>query len=251
MSPPEVWGPPIWTLFHVLAEKINERAYPFYVGQIFRVIKMICSALPCPECTQDATIFLNKIKLQDLKIKNDFKNMIYLFHNHVNVKKRKYLYNYANLEIYKKYNIIHVLNRFISVYHTRGNMNLLAESFQRQLIVKNVKNWFSNNIRIFAPSPPVNNSVPVVESASEDENIVIVEFNMKSTVITSEEPIIEPIIEPTIEPIMEPIMEPTAVTSEEPEVLEPIMESTVEQNIEEQTIIEPQKTKKNRKKKTA
>ena len=98
-----------------------------------------------------------------------------------------------------------------------------------------------------------------MESASEDENIVIVEFNMKSTVITSEEPIIEPIIEPTIEPIMEPIMEPTieptieptAVTSEEPEVLEPIMESTVEQNIEEQTIIEPQKTKKNRKKKTA
>ena len=273
MSPPEVWGPPIWTLFHVLAEKINERAYPFYVGQIFRVIKMICSALPCPECTQDATIFLNKIKLQDLKIKNDFKNMIYLFHNHVNVKKRKYLYNYANLEIY---NIIHVLNRFISVYHTRGNMNLLAESFQRQLIVKNVKNWFSNNIRIFAPSPPVNNSVPVVESASEDENIVIVEFNMKSTVITSEEPIIEPsiepIMEPTIEPsveptieptieptavtseepeVLEPIIEPTAVTSEEPEVLEPIMESTVEQNIEEQTIIEPQKTKKNKKKKTA
>ena len=259
MSPPEVWGPPIWTLFHVLAEKINERAYPFYVGQIFRVIKMICSALPCPECTQDATIFLNKIKLQDLKTKNDFKNMIYLFHNHVNVKKRKYLYNYANLEIYKKYNIIHVFNRFISVYHTRGNMNLLAESFQRQLIVKNVKNWFSNNIRIFAPSPPVNNSVPVVESASEDENIVIVEFNMKSTVITSEEPIIEPsiepimepTIEPSVEPTIEPTIEPTAVTSEEPEVLEPIMESTVEQNIEEQTIIEPQKTKKNRKKKTA
>ena len=57
--------------------------------------------------------------------------------------------------------------------------------------------------------------------------------------------------EPIMEPIMEPTIEPTAVTSEEPEVLEPIMESTVEQNIEEQTIIEPQKTKKNRKKKTA
>ena len=82
MSPPEVWGPPIWTLFHVLAEKINERAYPFYAGQLFSVIKNICSALPCPECTSDASIFLGKIKIQDLKTKNDFKNMVYLFHNY-------------------------------------------------------------------------------------------------------------------------------------------------------------------------
>ena len=88
MSPPEVWGPPIWTLFHVLAEKINERVYPFYAGQLFSVIKNICSALPCPECTSDASIFLGKIKIQDLKTKTDFKNMVYLFHNYVNAKKR-------------------------------------------------------------------------------------------------------------------------------------------------------------------
>ena len=97
MSPPEVWGPPIWTLFHVLAEKINERAYPFYAGQLFGVIKTICSALPCPECTSDASIFLGKIKIQDLKTKNDFKNMVYLFHNYVNAKKRKRLYNFSGL----------------------------------------------------------------------------------------------------------------------------------------------------------
>ena len=78
MSPPEVWGPPIWTLFHVLAEKINEHLYPFYAGQLLNVVKHICSALPCPECTNDATIFLSKIKLQDLKTKDDFKKMIYI-----------------------------------------------------------------------------------------------------------------------------------------------------------------------------
>jgi hypothetical protein len=262
MSPPEVWGPPIWTLFHVLAEKINEHAYPFFMSQLFQVIKMICSALPCPECTQDATIFLSKIKLQDLKTKNDFKNMIYIFHNHVNVKKRKHLYNYSNLEIYKKYNIIHVFNRFISVYHTRGNMNLLAESFRRQLIVKNVKNWFSNNIRIFAPSQPVNNtSEPAVESIGEDENIVIVESlveEVKQEEVHAVEPVVEEVkqeevhaveavveevkqeevhaVEPVVEPVVEPLVEPTVVTSKESEVLE-----TTEQ----------QKTKKGRKKKAA
>ena len=24
MSPPEIWGPPVWTFFHTLAEKLNE-----------------------------------------------------------------------------------------------------------------------------------------------------------------------------------------------------------------------------------
>ena len=296
MSPPEVWGPPIWTLFHVLAEKINERAYPFYVGQLFSVIKNICSSLPCPECTQDATIFLGKIKLQDLKTKTDFKNMIYLFHNHVNVKKRKRLYNYSNLEIYKKYNIIKVFNSFISIYHTRGNMNLLAESFRRQLIVKNVKNWFSRNFRIFAPSQPINNNPrPILETSVLDENIVIVEnttiISEEPTAITteepddvtSEEPTVESAItieepttvesddvtseEPTVESAItieepttvestaitseEPTVESDDVTSEVPEVLEPIEQQDIITAEEPIVVVEPQKTKKSRKKKTA
>ena len=42
MSPPEVWGPAVWTLFHTLAEKINEKAFPFIKGQLFGQIKRIC-----------------------------------------------------------------------------------------------------------------------------------------------------------------------------------------------------------------
>ena len=208
MSPPEVWGPPIWTLFHVLAEKINENAYPYFMGQLFHVIKMICSALPCPECTQDASVFLGKVKLQDLKTKEHFKNMIYLFHNYVNAKKRKPLYNYSNLEIYKKYNIIIVFNKFISVYHTRGNMKLLAESFQRQLIIKNVKNWFSRNFQIFTPSPTPNiNQNPSMSNETNivmDNNYIIVENNIVSA------PTVESVSEvaPTAESVSE--VAPTA-----------------------------------------
>ena len=149
MPPPEIWGPATWTLFHVLAEKVNEFAYPRIAGQIFDVIKRISSALPCPECAQDASIFLGKVRIHELRTKNDFKNMVYMFHNYVNAKKRKPLFNYSNLEIYKQYNIVSVFNRFISVYHTKGNMKLLAESFQRQLIIKNIREWFSRNICFF------------------------------------------------------------------------------------------------------
>ena len=197
MSPPEVWGPPIWTLFHVLAEKINERAYPFYAGQLFSVIKNICSALPCPECTNDASIFLGKIKIQDLKTKTDFKNMVYLFHNYVNAKKRKRLYNYSSLDIYKNYNIVNVFNRFISVYHTRGNMKLLAESFQRQNIIKTIRAWFSKNIMAFAPVQESNN-ITEPQIVAEEENIVVVEnivveetpvTNSEEQVVTEEIPV--------------------------------------------------------------
>jgi hypothetical protein len=253
MSPPEVWGPPIWILFHVLAEKINERVYPFYVGQLFSVIKNICSALPCPECTRDASIFLGKIKIQELKTKNDFKNMIYFFHNYVNAKKRKHLYNYSSLEVYKKYNIINVFNRFISVYHTRGNMKLLAESFQRQNIIKNLKAWFSKNIMAFMPVQEADNIIKP-QNISEEETIVIFEnINNKETpveilektVVTEEKnDIVENIV---VEETPLEIIEETVVTEEENDIVENIVvEETPVEIIEETVVIQP-KSKKSRK----
>ena len=247
MPTPEVWGPATWTLFHVLAEKVNERMYPRIAGQLFDVIKRICSALPCPDCAQDATIFLNKVKLHELRSKKDFKNMVYMFHNYVNAKKRKPLYNVSNLEIYKKYNIVFVFNRFISVYHTKGNMRLLAESFQRQLIIRNVREWFSRNVCFFVPCQQqtpavVEEPVPVVEPIIEAP--IIEEPLVEEPIIEEplvEEPIIEaPIIEaPIIEaPIIEePIVEQPVV--EEPIIEEPIVEEPIiEQPVVEEPIIE-------------
>jgi hypothetical protein len=81
MSPPEVWGPAVWTLFHTLGEKINEEAYPYVSNELFKLIVRICKFLPCPECSTDASNFLAKIKISELKTKTDFKNTFYLFHN--------------------------------------------------------------------------------------------------------------------------------------------------------------------------
>ena len=66
MSPPEVWGPAVWTLFHTLIEKVNDQAYPFIKVQLFGQIRRICGFLPCPECSSDATIFLAKVNVNDL-----------------------------------------------------------------------------------------------------------------------------------------------------------------------------------------
>jgi len=266
MPAPEVWGPATWTLFHVLAEKVNEFVYPRIAGQLFDVIKRICSALPCPECAQDATIFLSKVRLHELRSKNDFKNMIYMFHNYVNSKKRKPLYNYANLEIYKRYNIVSVFNRFISVYHTKGNMRLLAESFQRQLIIRNIREWFSRNICFFIPTqqapagvtvseqvigveaPISEATVPVVSEATVPVvSEATVPLVSEATVILEEEPtsnccgyIKENVSNEVVQEVISEVIEPEVIIEAiEPEVISEAIEPEVISEAIEPEVIAP------------
>ena len=61
------------------------------------------------------------------------------------------MYNINNLNLYNNVNLVSAFNNFISVYHTRGNMKMLAESFQRNIILKQVKKWFMLNYSNFDP----------------------------------------------------------------------------------------------------
>jgi hypothetical protein len=144
-----VWGPPVWTLFHTLIEKLKEEHYSFLGPQLFNFIKRISSVLPCPECSQHANHFLSMVNVNLLKTKIDLRNIIYIFHNVVNIKKGKQLYNVDELVKYKEKNLINVYNHFVSVYNTKGNMNLIADSFQRQLLLKDFKPWMMSNITKF------------------------------------------------------------------------------------------------------
>jgi len=153
MSPPEVWGPTVWTFFHTLAHKVNEQQPPIFFQQIFGKIKTICQYLPCPQCSQDATAFLAKTNVNDIKTKQNLIDKMYIFHNYVNNKKKKKLFNYSNINKYNNNNLILVYNNFIQNYNTRGNMKLLAESFQRSLIIADLKKWITQNIRRFFETP--------------------------------------------------------------------------------------------------
>lgn len=152
MSPPEIWGPPIWTFFHTLAENINEDGFSNIKFSLFSYIKRICTYLPCPDCSHHASRFLAKININKISSKNDFKNMLYVFHNTVNKRKRKPFFNHQNLEKYKNYNVGNTFNNFVSVYHTKGNMNLIAESFQRKILLSELKTWLIKNYKYFKPT---------------------------------------------------------------------------------------------------
>ena len=143
------WGPPLWILFHGIVCKIKEDKFYFMGLQFFNIIKQICSNLPCPDCSQHATSFLSNVNFSHIKTKSDFIMLLYAFHNSVNKRKGKQLYNVSQLDSYNNVNLVIACRNFSTVYKTRGNMKLLADNFQRQIIVKNLKNWLISNYQNF------------------------------------------------------------------------------------------------------
>jgi hypothetical protein len=155
MSPPQVWGPATWSFFHTLAHKVNDNQPPIVYQQIFLQIRRICGFLPCPECSRDASSFLGKIHPNEIQTKRILIDKLYVFHNYVNKKKKKPLFDYGNINKYKDVNIIQAYNTFLKNYNTRGNMKLLTETFQRNLIINELKKWFLANISRFTGAPPL------------------------------------------------------------------------------------------------
>ena len=236
MSPPEVWGPAVWSLFHTLAEKVNENAYPYIAKQLFNLIVRICRFLPCPECSIDASNFLAKIRIENLKTKADFKQTFYLFHNYVNAKKRKPMFNFGSLSVYQRYRLVPIVNNFISCYNTKGNMKLLNESFQRQFVLKDFRSWFSANIKaFFTPVNPPANIVSVLPPVSSEEEVVV---PLEEEVVLVEEQIVS--VEEQIVSREEIVVEEEAVVEEEVVVSSEVIVLPIEEALveEEQIVVQ-------------
>ena len=149
MAPVGVWGPPVWTLFHTLAAKIHEDKFNEIGSELIMHIRKISRYLPCPDCSQHATNFFANVPPHMFKTKTNFMQVLYVLHNHVNKRKNKPTFKLENLNIYENRNIINVYNRFTLVYNTRGNMKLLTDTFQRQLLITDFKKWLVKNIQSF------------------------------------------------------------------------------------------------------
>ena len=152
---PEIWGPPIWLFIHSLASKLKDEMYVYIGPQLFNMIRRITAYLPCPDCSQHAVKFLSKINPETIKTKDELVRVLYLFHNSVNARKHKSLYNFSELNKYENVNLQNAYNNFRKDYHNRGNMNLLAETFQRDLLLKDLKIWLSQHSNKFVNSTKI------------------------------------------------------------------------------------------------
>lgn len=144
------WGPPTWILFHTLADKIKENHFPLLKNDLINLIKNITSNLPCPDCADHAKQIMNGLKNDSIKSKNDFKEMLFYFHNHVNEKLSKDEFQIDELKIYENYILLNVIQQFFYAWNKLPkNMNLINESFRRKVVLRNLNIWFKKNLKYF------------------------------------------------------------------------------------------------------
>lgn len=148
MSPAN-WGPSTWIFLHTLAAKVKESSFPFIGQNLLLIIIKICDNLPCPECAQHSRQFWSRVKLVNIKNKTDLINVLYVFHNTVNKRKKYSPFKYDDLKIYDSKNIIETYNLFWRNFNTHGNMNLINESFHRNRMLSSLKIWMINNLTHF------------------------------------------------------------------------------------------------------
>jgi hypothetical protein len=134
---------------HTLAAKLKDSSFPVVGPQLIHVFIKICNNLPCPECAQHSKLFWSKVKTNNIKNKNDIINLLFVFHNIVNQKKNNKPFKYENLKYYETKNVIETYNTFSKNFNTRGNMNLINESFHRNMMLTSLKTWMMSNINHF------------------------------------------------------------------------------------------------------
>ena len=143
------WGPTTWIFMHTLASKLKESSFNIIGLQLIRIFIQICNNLPCPECAQHAKQFWSKVKTNNIKNKTDIINLLFVFHNIVNQRKKNQQFKYENLTYYDTKNVVETYNAFSKNFNTRGNMNLINESFHRNMMLTSLKTWMISNINHF------------------------------------------------------------------------------------------------------
>lgn len=146
---PSTWGPSTWIFMHTLAAKIKESSFQTIGPNLVFVLIQICNNLPCPECAQHAKQFWAKVKTANIKTKTDLINLLFVFHNMVNKRKQNRQFKHESLNFYNTRNIIDTYNAFSRNFNTKGNMNLINESFHRNMMLSSLRTWMMTNIQHF------------------------------------------------------------------------------------------------------
>ena len=145
------WGAPTWFLFHTLAHKIKDEHFSKIKPDLFNNIKIICRNLPCPKCADHATDYMSKININSINTKEDLKNMLFKFHNDVNVRTGALLFSYSELnDKYSTAVTINIVQNFFIFFKDKSfNVTAIANSMHRDRITITLKEWFQKNIQYF------------------------------------------------------------------------------------------------------
>ena len=136
------WGIPTWIFLHTLVAKLPDHAY--VAEEVLGHVKRLCSVLPCPDCAGHATSYLEKIHAKHVPTREAFRQMLWTFHNSVNIRLKKPVFRYEQLAIYDRVHLGYVyatfLREFMKPLH---NPRLFMDSMARTRIVDDFKAWMA------------------------------------------------------------------------------------------------------------
>ena len=145
----KIWGNITWRLFHTMTLCIEDCNYD-QLQTAIQCITNICRNLPCPLCSNEASILLKKYNSKNIKTKEDFKRFIHFFHNKVNQRTNSPMVEYESIEELHKTSLNSILNDFFKVYKgLKNNSNMMLYSFHRDMIINNTKTYFLNNRTLY------------------------------------------------------------------------------------------------------
>jgi len=145
------WSNPTWIFFHTFAAKINTTFFEQNRAQCLQILKMICGCLPCPDCTIHATRFMSRVE-KNVKTKDDLIDMLFAFHNKVNIRTYKVP---ATRDILKTYETSRMDVAYINFIHgypakygsiMSGRISTLGK---RKGIAKSVQKWMQQHWQFF------------------------------------------------------------------------------------------------------
>lgn len=142
MSKINIWGHFTWVFLHTIIEKLKNESLSI-LPDLVKFLNTICYNLPCPTCASHAKLFLTNKNLSSMN-KEQLKETFWIFHNAVNRRLKKEMYNKENLTKYKDYNLNNTFNNFMKVFKTT-NLPLSADTFHRKSTITKIHKWFLNN----------------------------------------------------------------------------------------------------------
>ena len=147
-----VWGEPTWFLLHTLVHKVKAEYFSQVRAELIDIIVRICTNLPCPMCANHSAEYLGKINFDAIQTKQDLKNLMFQFHNSVNVRKSFAQFNYADLDAkYEAANTLNIIRNFMSVFQQSNGGQINVNTFSKNRTILHYQNWFRHNLPFFDP----------------------------------------------------------------------------------------------------
>ena len=146
------WGRPIWTFFHVMAQKVKPEYFNLVIQDFLKYILLVCATLPCPICSTHASEYMRSINMNNIRTKDDLINLFFNFHNVVNQRKGYAVLQKDQIPKYETANTIAAIKSFVHAFEDKSrSIKLMADDIARARISSQFKFWINGNIQYFDP----------------------------------------------------------------------------------------------------